>query len=294
MKLAVDDTSGNTLACLIIDDPLIRRSYGCLDYERLLEAMKVHDFFAEIAFIPWNYKRSEKRTAKLIADNCEYFALCVHGCNHTGNEFGGTDYQGLSALAHNALWCMEEHKRLTGIPFDPVMVFPQGRFSSVAMQVLRDQGYVAAFNSNIRAVDREEPAAIEYARPATLMYSGLPLFSRRYSKERGKLEEDLSKGRPLVLVEHHGAFRDGYGAVTDVVDWLNGLGTVRWTSLLEIAEHYVPRQEALVEPAENRVPYAEQSWSKAKVCLRRHLSEARDNYVETNRVLSKGYAKLRG
>ena len=78
-----------TLACLIIDDPLLRPKYGCIDYEKLLEQMKAHDFFTEIAFIPWNYKRSDPKTIRLFAENRDYYAICVHGCNHLGNEFGG-------------------------------------------------------------------------------------------------------------------------------------------------------------------------------------------------------------
>ena len=39
-----------TLACLIIDDPLLRPKYGCLDYTKLLQEMKEHNFFTEIAF----------------------------------------------------------------------------------------------------------------------------------------------------------------------------------------------------------------------------------------------------
>ena len=56
-----------TLACLIIDDPLLRPQYGCLNYKKLLEAMKAHNFFTEIAFIPWNYKRSNAKTVRLLS-----------------------------------------------------------------------------------------------------------------------------------------------------------------------------------------------------------------------------------
>ena len=119
------EDAGETLACLIIDDPLLRPKYGCLDYKRLLEVMKVHNFFTEIAFIPWNYKRSDARTVQLFADNTDYYAICVHGCNHIGNEFGGGNYQELNALSSTALWRMEQHKRLTGLVYDPIMVFPQ-------------------------------------------------------------------------------------------------------------------------------------------------------------------------
>jgi hypothetical protein len=129
-----------TLACLVIDDPLLKPRYGNLDYEKLLRAMKAHGFFTEIAFIPWNYRRSDPRTVKLLAENPQYYAICMHGCNHSGNEFGGGNYDELCTLASIALWRMFQHRALTGLEFDPVIVFPQGRFSSVAIQAIRDQG----------------------------------------------------------------------------------------------------------------------------------------------------------
>ena len=101
-----------TLACLIIDDPILRPKYGFLNFERLLEKMKVHNFFTEIAFIPYNYKRSNEEIIRLFTDNTDRFAICIHGCNHMENEFGLENYQHLRNLASTALWRMEEHKRI--------------------------------------------------------------------------------------------------------------------------------------------------------------------------------------
>ena len=163
----------------------------------------------------------------------------MHGCNHNGNEFGGVDFQELSTLASVALWRMEQHKRLTGLPYDPVMVFPQGRFSSVAMKALKDQSYFAAFNSTIRATDTSDPPTIESERSATLIYHNFPLLLRRHPKDKIHFIDDLASGRPIIIEGHHGAFRNGYKAMTDLVDWVNCLGNIKWTSLLNIAEYYL-------------------------------------------------------
>jgi hypothetical protein len=164
---SVTGRANELLACLIIDDPLLRPRYGCLSYNELLKNMKEHLFFTEIAFIPWNYRRSDPDTARLFADNPEYFGLCVHGCNHSSGEFGQMDYKALSALASSALWRMDQHSRITWLPYDPVMVFPQGIFSSEAMLALKEQGFRSAVNSTLRARGADEPPAIEYHRPAT-------------------------------------------------------------------------------------------------------------------------------
>jgi hypothetical protein len=286
-----EENPRETLACLIIDDPLLRPKYGCLNYEKLLEEMKVHDFFTEIAFIPWNYRRSDAKTVRLLADNADYYAICVHGCNHIGNEFGGENYRELSDLASTALWRMEQHKTLTDLPYDPVIVFPQGRFSSLSMQTLKDHGYFAAFNSTIRATDREEPPAIEYQRPFTTIYHDFPLFLRRYPKHKIQFVQDITAGRPIIIVEHHGAFRNGYKTMTDLVDWVNSLGNIRWTSLLHIAEHYLGKKAAATEQSIMRPP--SRMLLNCKVALRRFLSEARDNHVETNSLLTKAYTMVR-
>jgi hypothetical protein len=256
--------------------------------------MKEHNFFTEIAFIPWNYKRSNAKTVRLFAENPDYFGICIHGCNHTYNEFGGNNYQELSALSATALWRMEQHKRLTGLPYDPIMVFPQGLFSSVAMQALKDQGFLAAFNSTLRATDGNELPASEYQLPGIFVYADFPLFLRRYPKDKSHFVQDIALGRPILIVEHHGAFRNGYKTITDMVDWINGLGRVRWTSLLSITEHYSGNRVVTGEI----VPTYDASPSplsiKTKVAFRRFLSEARDNYIETSSFLTKVYKMLRG
>lgn len=282
-----------TLACLIIDDPLLKPTYGCLDYKKLLREMKEHNFFTEIAFIPWNYRRSDPKTVRLFADNPEHFGICVHGCNHTSDEFSGGDYSMLSALSSAALWRMDEHKRLTGLPYDPIMVFPKGRFSSVAMLALKAQGYCSAFNSTLRATDRDGLPATEYQLPATKVYHDFPLFLRRYPKNKTDFLQDFNSGRPIVIVEHHSAFKGGYKIMTDVIDWVNELGSIKWTSLSFIAHHYCPNRTD-VPIHENVNAMAPMAWNQLKISLRRFACEFRDNYVEPSSLLSKAYKMMRG
>jgi hypothetical protein len=291
MKKYEEEQRREILACLIIDDPLLRPRYGCIDYSKLLAAMKAHSFFTEIAFIPWNYKRSDPKTVRLFKENSEYFAICVHGCNHTGNEFGFTNYDTLSKLASTALWRMEEHKKDTGLSYDPVIVFPQGKFSSTAMKALKETGYFAAFNSTIMAVDSQPPDEVEYLKPATRIYHDFPLFLRRYPKDKDQFIQDVEAGRPIVIVEHHSAFREGYRNITDLVDFINSLGNIRWTSLMNIATHYLGEkfERSKLVPSNHQHALKLNMTSK----LRRILSEARDSYIETNSTLTKLYWKLR-
>lgn len=70
-------------AAFTIDDPLLKKSYGFLNYARIAEEMDKHNFSCTLAFIPWNYKRTDPSVAKLITDRSDRFSLCVHGCEHT-------------------------------------------------------------------------------------------------------------------------------------------------------------------------------------------------------------------
>lgn len=280
-----------TLACLIIDDPLLRYQYGFMNYQRLLQKMKDHRFFTEIAFIPWNWKRSKQATVRLVADHPDYFGICVHGCNHTGNEFGQTDYQTVRKLANVALWRMEQHQKVTGLPYDPVMVFPQGRFSSTAMQALKNAGYAAAFNSTLDSTDGQRPSLSEFQKPYTAVYHDFPLFLRRYPRDREGFLQDIEAGRPLLIVEHHGAFRNGYGEMTAFIDWLNDQANITWCSLSHIVERYCGLKYPLkLEKIDDL------SWplkERGQVAMRRYASEFRDNLVDRSMFMSKAYSLIR-
>ncbi len=147
-------------ACLVIDDPLLRRRYGFLDFEKLLELMEHRQFCTSIAFIPWNFRRSNRRMAGLFTANPHRYSLNVHGCDHTRGEFGTSDDLLLRQQAQQALERMNLHHKLTGVGFDDVMVFPQGIFSMAAMKALKSCGYLAAVNSTPYPVDADEDLAL--------------------------------------------------------------------------------------------------------------------------------------
>jgi hypothetical protein len=218
----------------IIDDPLLRRRYGRLDYEKLLESMERQRYAACVAFIPWNYRRTDPRTAALFAAHPDRYSICVHGCDHTAREFCGTDEQRLGDLTRKALWRMDQHERLSGVGFAPVMVFPQGLFSTRAMQVLGQSRFLAAINSSPYPVDLAEKSLTleDFLAPAFTAFSSVPLFTRRYPKNVAECVLDLFVGKPLLLVEHHGYFREGFGAVESFIAKINALAPgLQWTDL---------------------------------------------------------------
>ncbi len=232
--------SPGTSACLVIDDPLLRRRYGCIDFLTLLAAMERHRFFSSIAFIPWNWRRSRPDAVRLFRDNPHRFSLSVHGCDHTGGEFGTTDTRVLQTKATLALQRMRSHESTTGIHHDEVMVFPQGVFSTAAMEALKHSNYVAAVNTEIASTDAGRPVLkVSDVWDVAVTSYGFPLFTRRYPRDGvANFAFDALLGKPIIIVIHHDFCRDGGVELVAFVEQLNALKTtLTWRSLGELVRH---------------------------------------------------------
>ena len=120
-------------ATLTVDDPPLWKSYGFVDYDRLLALMDEFHFHTSIAFIPYYHRASSPVTIRLFRQRPDRFSICFHGNDHTGGEFATSNIQRLDYLLRTAQARMRAHQNLTGIPCDNVMVFPYCRFSQNAL-----------------------------------------------------------------------------------------------------------------------------------------------------------------
>lgn len=253
-------------ANIIIDDPLLRENYGFLNYRKLLNLMDRYNFHVTVAFIPWNYKRTDKNIAALFKDRPDRFSLCVHGCDHTGGEFGSTDLSYLDDKIKLATARMMEHERLTGVPFDRIMVFPQGVFTNEVLEVLKMNGYLAAVNTELPVNGQ--------------ITSDFPFF-RRYKPEDVR---DCFYD-PTFIVLHHDYFKNGYDRLTDFVDDLNTQSNnVKWDSLGNIVRSLLSVNEIDYKPVDIDLSGLKFHGYKenVKISLRRYASEFRDNYLCKN------------
>lgn len=224
------------LACFMVDDPLLHPRYGFLDYQDLLETMEQERFCTSLAFIPWNFRRSDSEVVRLFASHPQRYSMCVHGCDHTQGEYGVCDYDVLLGKSRLALRRMDEHQRLYGIGYDDVMVFPQGIFSTTAIGAAKDSGYLAAVNSTPYTTDASSLKLRDLLEPAVTRFSNFPLFVRRKPENLAEIAFDLFLGKPAIFVEHHGYFRNGYGPVRELVRQVNAMDErLQWTSVGEIA-----------------------------------------------------------
>jgi hypothetical protein len=224
-------------ACFIVDDPLLTPRYGFLDFDRLDSLMEHSRLSTNIAFIPWNWRRTDSRVVEKFRRPDRRLSISIHGCDHTEAEFGITDERRLRFQSRRALVRMEAHERLTGIRHNRVMIFPQGVFSKASLRALADEGFLAAANSTIYPVDAA-PGEITFRdllEVAVVENRGVPLFMRHYPNRPEKFALDLFLGRQVLIVEHHSFFKHGYEAIERCAAFVNRLAPhIRWTDLDEL------------------------------------------------------------
>jgi hypothetical protein len=232
-------------ANLTIDDPWLREPYGNLNYSSLLKEMERHDFHTTIAFIPWNYDRSQAEVVSLFRNHPDRFSIAVHGNNHDHKEF--TEYRSKSLAVQvgdtkQALSRMDRFHALTGIPYDKVMIFPHSIAPEQTLGALKTYNYLATINSSNVPQNAIVPTSLsEILRPVTLTFEGFPSISR-YSTELPVPEAYVAinqfLGNPLFFYDHSDFFSKSIGAFDQVADEVNRLEpTTKWRNLGEIVKH---------------------------------------------------------
>jgi hypothetical protein len=229
-------------ANLTIDDPWLRQPYGHVDYELLLEQMQKHNFHTTIAFIPWNYDRSEAGVVQLFKQHPQRLSIAIHGDNHDHKEF--RDYRSkplelqLAALKQS-LARMERFRALTGIPYDRVMIFPHSIAPRPTVEALKGLGYLATVNGANVPQGEAEPSSASFAlRPVTLDYAAFPSI-RRHSIAAAVTPAFIAisqyLGNPLLFYGHSEDFAKGIEAFNPIADAVNATEPqTRWRGLSEI------------------------------------------------------------
>jgi hypothetical protein len=242
-------------ACLIIDDPLLKSTYGFVDFERLLVLMREHGFTTNVAFIPWNWRRTTRDGARVFREQSPHYSVSVHGCDHIAREFATTSDDELDGKAALAQVRMGRHQRRTSIPHDPVMVFPQGVFSSATPRALQRNGFVAAVNTEVHPVDVTAPTTRvrDVWDVAITRYDSFAIFTRRYpSHGIENFAFDLLLGKPCLIVTHHQDFKDDCEQLVRFLEQLRGLGLpLAWRSLGQVIGRACRRRPSLQRAAED-------------------------------------------
>jgi hypothetical protein len=228
-----------------IDDPWLREPYGYLHYRRLLNEMESHNFHSTIAFIPWNYDRSESEVVSLLRDNPTRFSIAIHGDNHDHKEF--TDYgsKPLALQIHaikQSLARMERFRLLTGIPYDRVMIFPHSIAPQETLEALKTYNFWGTVNSSNVPMDCTVPSRLSFPmRPATDFFASFASI-KRYSVEvpipNGLIGVNAFLENPLFFYGHHNMFAKGSDSFDPIADQVNQMDpNIRWRSVGDIVRH---------------------------------------------------------
>jgi hypothetical protein len=230
-----------TQASIIIDDPLLRPNYGYLNFESLLRLMEEHNFHTTISFIPHNYRRNSARIIRMFRENPHRLSICFHGNDHTKAEFASTNFAFLNSVLGIAEERMKVHAEENGLHCDRVMVFPQDNYSVEAMEVLKSRNFHAAISRPYPVQNTAGLKIADLAQPAVLRYGGIPLFTRNFIRDTQSqnIATNLFFGRPILIGEHHDAFKHP-GPLLEVVQKINAIAPgIRWSSLESVADNSI-------------------------------------------------------
>jgi hypothetical protein len=245
-------------ANLTIDDPWLTEPYGNLSFKGLLEEMEKMNFHTTIAFIPWNYDRSERDTMSLFRDHPDRFSVCIHGNNHDHREFykyktnvndpwPAKPLTTQEANITQSIARMEEFKRLTGLAYDRVMVFPHGISPARTLGILKKYNFLATSNAGNVPLGSKKPLdPLFYLRPVTLAFENFTSLNRYLWKENSQADiaVELFLGNPILLYGHHDIFQEGIDSFNEVAEMINHIEpNVKWQSLGDITRHlYLQRR----------------------------------------------------
>ena len=228
-------------ASLIVDDPLLKPRYGFLKYQDALRLMDEHNFATTVAFIPWNWSRTDARTVRLFHEHPNRLSVCIHGCDHTAKEFAERSI----AILNKRIGVANKRMRLFGgrtqLRYDDVMLYPQGAFSASAARALKLNGFVAAANTEVVPVHKDENQTTvgDVLGLAIMKYASFPMFTRRYLAHGVEnFAFDGLLGKPCLIAAHHDDFAGDARVLLDVILKLNSLKwKLRWRSLGDAIKH---------------------------------------------------------
>lgn len=244
--------NNHAYANLTIDDPPLRDHHRGLRYAELLAQMKEHNFHTTIAFEPRNYKRSDPVVAHLFLANPDYLSIVQHGNNSDLYEFykyevSQTDPYPARPLAEQkvdiieGLVRMEEHKRLTGVPYGKIMIFPYGISPAPTLVWLKANNFNVTINANHIPLGSESGDSFDFDMYQAVMdYGNFPSIKRMPVPPGGLSGLDFQQllfglfiGKPILLFSHADeVFRHGLDGFNQTAGAINQLPTaVEWHSL---------------------------------------------------------------
>jgi hypothetical protein len=248
-------------AAFVFDDPNLRwRSYGHIDYRRLVADADVHGYHVAMAMIPLDASLPHRPTVSLFARRSDRLSLVFHGNDHVRNELLMPDDDGTAlALAAQAVRRIRRFERRHGIAVDRVMMPPHGLCSEHTARALSAVGMDAlcAIHPVPWTEERPSDPPLVAWSPAEFV-GGCAVIPR---DAIGSTVADLALraflDHPLVVYGHHDDVAGGLEPLAEAAARVNRLGDVTWMPVGEIARsNHVHRrigERIVVRPYSRRI-----------------------------------------
>jgi hypothetical protein len=233
-------------AAFLFDDPNLRwRSYGYIDYERLVRHADEHGYHAAMAMIPLDAGRPHPPTAELFRRRADRLSLIVHGNDHTKGELLATADDGAAqTIAAQAVRRIQRFEQRARVEVDRVMAPPHGLCSQPMTRALGAVGFDALTAIHPLPWTETPPADPLLAgwRAADFV-AGCPVVPRI---PLGSSAADIGLraflDHPLIVYGHHEDVAGGLDALAETAAIVNRLGDVRWMSVGEIVTSNAERR----------------------------------------------------
>lgn len=261
-------------AAFLFDDPNLRwRSYGFIDYERLVKHADEHGYHAAMAMIPLDAGRPHPPTVSLFRRRADRLSLVVHGNDHTKDELlAARDDAAARTIAAQALRRIMMFERRSGLHVDRVMTPPHGLCSRQMTRALGCLGFDALAAIHPLPWTEHAPTDPPLAgwRPADFVV-GCPIVPRI---PLGSTAADIALraflDHPLIVYGHHEDLADGLDALAETAAIINRLGDVSWMSIGGIAttnsQQRVTGDRVTLRPFARRIRLSiESAWSSLTV-----------------------------
>jgi len=242
--------NNNDYENLTIDDPSLSDSFHeSLVYSDLLDKMRIYNFHTTIGFSARNWNDSQEGVVELFLQNPDLFSLVIHGNNHDGYEFykysvqKGDEFEARPIDEQEsdiifALFQMELHKKITGIPFSRIMIFPYGISPEDTLLLLKKYNFNATINAQDIPLDAIKGTNYDYNMYQAIMnYANFPVIKRNPLNQDSVSVAVFNAfiDKPILYYTHVGEdFKD----TIDLTQQVNEYGfDIQWRSLDFILKH---------------------------------------------------------
>jgi hypothetical protein len=224
-------------ASFVFDDPNLRwRSYGFIDYRRLLAHADAHGYHAAMAMIPLDAGLAHPPTAALFARRPDRLSLLVHGNDHVRQELQAvSDPLRALAAAAQAQRRIGRFERRYRIRVDRVMAPPHGSCSAEMSRALGAAGFDAVYGHVPGAAQLRTQSPTMRWRMGEFVGGGAAIPRIPLTSSTASIAIRAFLNHPLVIYGHHQDLADGMEPLAAAASFVNRLGDVRWCTVGEIA-----------------------------------------------------------